>query len=287
VFDRPLGDEAAVAEVLRPFQVIVAMRERTPFPASLLARLPALRLLVTTGMRNLAIDVAAARRQGVVLAGTEMLGHAAFEHAWALIMAVTKQIVREDRAMHAGRWQVGVGIGLKGRTLGVLGLGRLGSQIARIGLAFGMEVIAWSEHLSAERAAECGARRVDKDELFATADVLTIHLVLSERTRGLVGARELALMKRSAYLINTSRGPIVDEAALIEALRTGRIAGAGLDVYDVEPLPADHPLRRLDNAVLTGHTGYVVQEMYQLAYGQAVEDIRAWQAGTPIRVLSA
>jgi phosphoglycerate dehydrogenase-like enzyme len=220
VFDRPLGDEAAVAEVLRPFQVIVAMRERTPFPASLLARLPALRLLVTTGMRNLAIDVAAARRQGVVLAGTEMLGHAAFEHAWALIMAVTKQIVREDRAMHAGRWQVGVGIGLKGRTLGVLGLGRLGSQIARIGLAFGMEVIAWSEHLSAERAAECGARRVDKDELFATADVLTIHLVLSERTRGLVGARELALMKRSAYLINTSRGPIVDEAALIEALRT-------------------------------------------------------------------
>jgi phosphoglycerate dehydrogenase-like enzyme len=287
VFDRPLGDEAAVAEVLRPFQVIVAMRERTPFPASLLARLPALRLLVTTGMRNLAIDVAAARRQGVVLAGTEMLGHAAFEHAWALIMAVTKQIVREDRAMHAGRWQVGVGIGLKGRTLGVLGLGRLGSQIARIGQAFGMEVIAWSEHLSAERAAECGARRVDKDELFATADVLTIHLVLSERTRGLVGARELALMKRSAYLINTSRGPIVDEAALIEALRTGRIAGAGLDVYDVEPLPADHPLRRLDNAVLTGHTGYVVQEMYQLAYGQAVEDIRAWQAGTPIRVLSA
>ena len=287
MFDRPLGDEAAVAEALRPFEVIVAMRERTPFPASLLDRLPALRLLVTTGMRNLAIDVAAARRRDIVVAGTEMSGHAAFEHAWALIMAVTKQIVREDRAMHAGGWQAGVGIGLKGRTLGVLGLGRLGSQIARIGLAFDMHVIAWSEHLGAERAAECGARRVDKDELFAAADVLTIHLVLSERTRGLVGARELALMKPSAYLINTSRGPIVDEAALVEALRAGRIAGAGLDVYDVEPLPADHPLRGLDNAVLTGHTGYVIQEMYQRAYGQAVEDIRAWQAGAPIRVLSA
>ena len=287
MFDRPLGQEAAVAEALRPFEVIVAMRERTPFPASLLDRLPALRLLVTTGMRNLAIDVAAARQRGVVVAGTEMLGHAAFEHAWALIMAVTKQLVREDRAMHAGGWQVGVGIGLKGRTLGILGLGRLGSQIARIGLAFDMEVIAWSEHLSAGRAAACGARRVDKDELFAAADVLTIHLVLSERTRGLVGARELALMKPTAYLINTSRGPIVDEAALVEALQAGRIAGAGLDVYDVEPLPADHPLRGLDNAVLTGHTGYVIQEMYQRAYGQAIEDIRAWQAGAPIRVLSA
>lgn len=263
------------------------MRERTPFPASLIDRLPALRLLVTTGMRNRAIDVAAAARRGVVVAGTEMLGYAAFEHAWALIMAVTKQIAREDRAMHAGGWQAGVGIGLRGRTLGILGLGRLGSQIARIGTAFGMQVIAWSENLTAERAAECGARRVDKDELFAAADVLTIHLVLSERTRGLVGARELALMRPSAYLINTSRGPIVDEAALVEALRAGRIAGAGLDVYDVEPLPADHPLRRLDNAVLTGHTGYVVQEMYQRAYGQAVEDIRAWQAGAPIRVLSS
>jgi phosphoglycerate dehydrogenase-like enzyme len=287
VFDRHLGhDEAVVADALRPFQVIVAMRERTPFPASLLAELPELRLLITTGMRNLAIDLSAAKARGIVVSGTAMVGHAAAEHAWALIMALARQIPREDRAMHAGGWQEGVGIGLAGKTLGLLGLGRLGAKVARVGLAFEMEVIAWSANLGAERAAECGARRVEKDELFRRADLLSIHLVLSARSRGLVGAREFALMKPSAYLINTSRGPIVDEAALVEALRTRRIAGAGLDVYDTEPLPADHPLRALDNAVLTGHTGYVVQEMYPLAYGQAVENVRAWQAGAPIRVLS-
>lgn len=286
VFDRPIGDQDALARTLEPFEVLIAMRERTPFPATLLARLPKLRLLVTTGMRNRAIDLAAARAQGVVVAGTAMLGHAAYEHAWALIMALTRRIPREDRAMHAGGWQEGIGIGLKGRTLGVLGLGRLGAEVARLGRAFGMEVIAWSQNLTEERAAACDARRVARDELFALADILTIHLVLSQRTRGLVGARELALMKPGAYLINTARGPIVDEAALIDALRNGRIAGAALDVYEVEPLPPDHPLRRLDNVVLTGHTGYVIQEMYPLAYGQALEDIRAWLAGTPIRVLS-
>jgi phosphoglycerate dehydrogenase-like enzyme len=286
VFDRHLGhDEAAVAAALAPFEVVVAMRERTAFPASLLARLPRLRLLVTTGMRNLVIDMNAARAQGIVVSGTAMLGHVPFEHAWALILAVTKQIPQEDRAMHAGRWQQGIGIGLAGRTLGVLGLGRLGAKVARIGLAFDMKVIAWSQNLTAERAAECGVIRVEKDELFASSDVLTIHLVSSPRTRGLVGAHELSLMKPSAYLINTSRGPIVDETALIEALRAGRIAGAGLDVYDSEPLPPDHPLRALDNAVLTGHTGYVVQEMYAIAYGQAVENIRSWLDGAPLRVL--
>ena len=189
--------------------------------------------------------------------------------------------------MKAGGWQAGSGIGLNGKTVGILGLGKLGSQSARAGLAFGMEVIAWSENLTNERAAEHGAVRVEKDELFERSDVLTIHLLLSERTRGLVGARELELMKPTAYLVNTSRGPIVDETALIEVLREGRIAGAGIDVYNTEPLPVDHPLRRLDNTVLTGHTGYVVSELYGLVYGEAVEGINAWIAGTPVRVLNA
>jgi phosphoglycerate dehydrogenase-like enzyme len=288
VFDRHLGhDEAAVAAALAPFGVIVAMRERTAFPASLLERLPQLRLLVTTGMRNFAIDMDAAKARGILVSGTAMLGHAAFEHAWALIMAVTKQIPREDRAMHEGGWQEGVGIELAGKTLGVLGLGRLGAKVAGIGRAFEMEVIAWSQNLTAQRAVECDARLVDKDQLFASSDVVTIHLVSSPRTRALVGRRELSLMRPSAYLINTSRGPIVDEAALIGALRGRSIAGAGLDVYDTEPLPPGHPLRQLDNAVLTGHTGYVVQEMFGVAYTQAVENIRAWCSGTPIRVLGA
>ncbi len=286
VFHRHLGDETAVAAALADFDAVVLMRERTPFPASLLERLPRLKLIVTTGMRNLAIDMDAARARGVDVCGTRLLGYPAAEHAWALIMALVKQIPREDRVMHAGGWQSGVSTGLNGKTLGVLGLGKLGERVARVGLAFEMNVIGWSQNLSAERAAECGAARVDRDEFFSRADVISIHLVLSERTRGLVGRREFELMKPTAYLVNTSRGPIVDEAALIEALRAGRIAGAGIDVYDVEPLPADHELRSLDNAILTGHTGYVMMENYARGYGDAVEDVEAWLRRSPLRLLN-
>ena len=286
VFDRHLGDEDAVAECLAPYEIIVAMRERTPFPASLLTRLPNLRLLVTTGMRNRAVDMDAAASRGVLVCGTELLPHPPAELTWALILALVRDVPREDAAMRAGAWQLTCGMGLKGRVLGIIGLGRQGDQVARVGRAFGMDVAAWSRNLTTEKAAERGARFVEKDELFATADIVTIHVALNDGTRGLVGARELGLMKPKAYLVNTSRGPIVDETALIETLRRKRIAGAGLDVYDREPLPANHPLRSLDNTVLMAHNGYVVEEMFPLAYGQAVEDVEAWLRGAPIRILN-
>ncbi len=286
VFDRHLGSEDAVAEALATFDVVVAMRERTAFPEGLIERLPALRLIVTTGQRNLSIDTDAARARGIDVCGTPMTSHAAFEHTWALIMTLAKNVHRENQAMHAGEWQVATGVGLRGRTLGVLGLGKLGSQVAAIGAAFGMELLAWSANLTDERADECGARRVELDTLLAESDVVTIHLVLSDRTRGLLGARELALMKRTALLVNTSRGPIVDEDALVEALREERIGGAAIDVYGTEPLPTDHPMRDLDNALLTGHTGYVIEEMFAIAYGGAVEDIAAWRRGEPLRLLN-
>jgi len=287
VFDSHLGhDEAAVIAALQPYEVLVAMRERTPFPRSVLEALPNLRLLVTAGLRNLAIDLDAARACNIDVCGTEMVPYPAFEHTWALILALTKQIPKEDRLMKSGGWQQGFGVGLEGKTLGILGLGRLGAKVAAVGLNFGMEVIAWSENLSAERAAEVGVARVDKDELFARSDVLTIHQLLSARTRGMVGADELALMKPTAYLVNTARGPIVDEAALVAALGADKIAGAALDVFAVEPLPVDHPLRAMDNVVLTGHTGFVVREFHELVYRQAVEDIAGWQAGTPVRLMN-
>ena len=279
-------DEDSVAAALGDFDVLVAMRERTRFPASQLAKLPKLKLLVTTGLRNLAIDMDAARAQGVDVCGTEMLSYPAFEHAWALIMALVKEIPKEDRAMKAGGWQEGFGVGLNGKSLGIVGLGKLGSQAAKVGLAFGMDVVAWSQNLTDERAAEVGVRRVSKEELFSSADVITVHMILSDRSRGLVGAAEFAQMKPSAYLVNTSRGPIVDEAALIEALSENKIAGAGIDVYDVEPLPVDHPLRGFDNAVLSGHTGYVVAELYRKVYAQAVENIAGWLNGAPTRLLN-
>jgi len=286
VFDFYIPDAGQLTQVLQPFDVIVAMRERTPFPASLINQLPSLKLLVTAGMRNLSIDMDAARDVGIVVCGTEMLAYPAFEHAWGLILALTKQIAKEDHVMKTGGWQQGYGVGLNGKTLGVLGLGKLGAQVARVGQAFGMNVIAWSENLSDERAAEVGVQRVSKDQLFSTSDVISIHLVLSERTRGLVGEAELAGMKPTGYLINTSRGPIIDEAALLGALTSNAIAGAGLDVFEVEPLPKDHPLRKLENVVLTGHTGFVVRELHELVYGQAVEDIGAWISGAPLRVLN-
>lgn len=286
VFDAPFDDEDAAAVSLAGFEVAVAMRERTPFPASLLDRLGDLRLLVTTGMRNLSIDMEAARGLDITVAGTGMLPYAASEHAWALILGLMKKISAEDAAMHKGGWQIGFTEGLSGKTLAILGLGRLGTRVAKVGLAFDMKVTAWSQNLDADTCAEAGVALVDKEGLFREADVLTVHTVLSERTRGLIGARELSWMKPTAYLVNTSRGPIVDEEALVEALERRQIAGAGLDVYVTEPLPPKHPLRRLDNTLLTGHTGYVMKENFELAYTDAVENIRAWLAGEPLRVLN-
>ena len=286
VFTSHLGDEDHVAAALAPFEILVAMRERTSFPDSLLRRLPKLKLLVTTGQRNLAIDMAAARECGVDVCGTTLLGYPAFEHTWALILSLMKQIPLENDAMHRGEWQVSFADGLRGKTLGVLGLGKLGAEVAKIGLAFQMEVIAWSENLTAARARDCGVRQVSKNDLLSSSDVLTIHLVLSARTRGLIGTEELQLMKSSAYLVNTSRGPIVDETALIGALTRKSIRGAALDVYDTEPLPSDHPIRKLDNAVLTGHTGYVIRDNFVHGYGEVVEDVLAWLSGKPLRLLN-
>jgi phosphoglycerate dehydrogenase-like enzyme len=275
----------ALAKQLAGFDVIVAMRERTPFPRALLERLPKLRLLVTTGMRNRSIDVAAAKARGVAVCGTPGLNTTTAELTWGLVLALARQIPREDRELRTGRWQTSVGLGLAGKTLGILGLGSIGQQVARVGAAFGMKLIAWSQNLDAARASAAGALRVDKEQLFQEADILSIHLVLSERTRGLVGARELALMKASALLVNTSRGPIVDERALAEALKRGTLAGAGIDVFGEEPIPRDHPLLLSPNTVLTPHLGYVTRESYRVYYEGAVEAIRAWQAGAPVRLL--
>jgi phosphoglycerate dehydrogenase-like enzyme len=281
-----LHDTDAVAKRLAAFDVVVAMRERTAFPRALLEALPKLRLLVTTGMRNASIDVRAATERGITVCGTSALPYPTAELTWGLVLALFRRIPAEDRATRDGRWQTTLGLGLNGKTLGVIGLGTLGSRVARYGRAFEMEVLAWSQNLTPERAAEVGATLVGKDELLARSDVVSIHLVLGDRTRGLIGARELGLMKRTAYLVNTSRGPIVDEGALIATLHAGKIAGAGLDVYDEEPLPADHPLRRLPNTVITPHLGYVTEETYQIFYSQALEDVRAFLAGAPVRVLS-
>ncbi|WP_230418079.1 D-2-hydroxyacid dehydrogenase family protein [Catenulispora pinistramenti] len=281
------ADSGAVVRALAGFDVIVAMRERTRFPAEVLEQLGDLRLLVSTGPRNAAIDLAAAQRLGITVCGTGYSAAPTVELTWALILAAARNLPEEAASVRAGGWQLTLGAGLHGKTLGLLGLGRIGSTVARIGQAFGMTTIAWSQNLTAEKAAEQGVRAVTKEELFADSDVLSIHLVLSRRSRGLVGAPELAAMKNTAILVNTSRGPIIDEPALIEALRENRIGKAALDVYDTEPLPADHPLRALPNALLTPHIGYVARELYETFYGDAVEDIAAFQAGSPIRVMAA
>ncbi len=285
-FHDHLADHGALRERLSDFQVIVAMRERTPFPAALIEALPKLKLLITTGMRNASFDLDAASRAGVLVCGTDGVGSPPAELTWGLILALARHIPREHAAMQAGKWQSTLGTMLHGKTLGLLGLGRLGGMAARVGGAFGMELIAWSQNLTAERANEAGSTLVEKDALFARSDFLCIHLVLSERTRGLVGARELGLMKPTAYLINISRGPIVDEAALVAALQAKRIAGAGLDVFDVEPLPAGHALRRLENVVLTPHLGYVTVDGYRKQYAGALEDIIAFLDGNAKRALN-
>jgi phosphoglycerate dehydrogenase-like enzyme len=288
VFNRHLGGLDAVAAAIGDFEIVCIMRERTPFPRPLFERLPKLRLLVTTGARNAAIDLEAAAAQGVTVCGTEWLSRTTAEHAWALILAAARNLAADDRRMREGGWQGGrLGFDLAGKTLGVIGLGRLGAQVAEFGRVFRMPVIAWSQNLTAERAREQGAEPVTKEELLARADVITIHLRLSERTRDLIAAPELAAMKPSAWLVNTSRGPIVNEAALIDALTRRAIAGAALDVFDQEPLPADHPLRRLDNTVLTPHTGYVTRETYRMFYTETLEAVRAWLDGRPIRVIAA
>jgi phosphoglycerate dehydrogenase-like enzyme len=279
VFHDHLADEAALAARLRPFHVICLMRERTPFPRSLLERLPDLEHLITSGMRNLSIDLVAARERGIIVTGTPILPHPAAEHTWALILALAKRVPEDDRNVRAGSWGTALNVGLNGKTLGIVGLGKLGAQVARVGLAFGMRIIAWSPNLTHERCIEIGVELVTKEALFSDADFVTVHLQLSARSRGLVTAVELARMKPTAYLINTSRGPIVDERALVAALGSGAIAGAGLDVFDVEPLPREHPLRQLPNTVLTPHQGYVTVENYRLFFAGAVVNIRAWLDG--------
>ena len=288
VFHRPLGDEASIIRTLQKFSIVCAMRERTLFSKAVFEGLPDLRLLVTTGMRNAAIDLAAARERNIVVCGTESTGHPTAELAFGLMLELARKIGHEHARLKAGAWwQETIGIDLFGKTLGLLGLGRLGSRAAAIGRAFGMELIAWSQNLTDEKAREAGATRVEKDELFRRADFITIHLQLSPRSKGLVGAKEFGLMKPSAFLVNTSRGPIVEEAALLAALREHRIAGAGLDVYDVEPLPENHPLRKMDNAVITPHLGYVTEDTFRIFYRQTVEDIRAFIDGKPVRVIGA
>jgi phosphoglycerate dehydrogenase-like enzyme len=283
--DHVADDDALVAR-LEPFDAVVAMRERTPFTAARLARLPRLRLLVTTGMANASMDLDAARQAGITVCGTGSLPFATAELTWGLIIALARHIPAEDARVRAGGWQRTLGTDLAGRTLGVVGLGRLGSRVATIGRAFAMDVVAWSQNLDPAHAASLGAVAVTRDELLARADVVTIHLKLSERSRGLIGAAELARMKPTALLVNTSRGPIVDEAALLDALHAGTIGGAGLDVFDAEPLPPDHPLRRAPNTVLTPHVGYVTDGGYAVYYGEAVEDIEAFLRGAPVRVLT-
>jgi phosphoglycerate dehydrogenase-like enzyme len=284
-FTDHIADADVLVDRLQGFDVIVAMRERTAFPRSVLERLPDLRLLVTTGVRNAAIDVAAANELGVVVSGTWGIVSNTAELTWALILAVARRLPTEVGAVRSGGWQQSLGSDLNGRTLGLLGLGNIGTLVARVGSAFGMRVVAWSANLTDERAAERGADRVEKDELFRVADVVSIHLVLSERTRHLVGEHELGLMKSTAVLVNTSRGPIVDDAALVDALERDAIAGAGLDAFEVEPLPADHPYRRLPNVVATPHVGYVTEDCYRIFYDHIVEDITAFLDGAPVRVV--
>ena len=282
-----LVDDDALVERLAGFDALMAMRERTPLTSQLLRRLPRLKLIVTAGMRNASIDMDAARAQGVTVCGTTGLPYPTAELTIGLILAWARSIAIEDRALRDGRFQTTLGRGLNGKTIGIIGLGTLGSRVAKIANAFEMQVLAWSQNLTDERARAAGATRVDKDELLKRADYVTLHIILSDRTRHLIGARELALMKPTACLVNTSRSAIVDEAALLKALHERTIAGAALDVYPIEPLPADHPLRGAPNTVLTPHLGYVTEETYRAFYGQALEDIEAFVAGQPVRVLNA
>jgi D-3-phosphoglycerate dehydrogenase len=287
VFNHHLGGPDNVVKALQGFQIVCAMRERTGFPRAVIEKLPDLKLLITTGMRNASIDMAAAAERNVLVCGTGGYGNPTTGITFGLILELTRRIGWENNRLKNGApWQVTLGADIEGKTLGILGLGKLGSRSAAVGKAFGMKVIAWSQNLTPDRCKEVGAEYVSKDDLFRNADFVTIHLQLSDRTRGLITARELGLMKPDAYLINTSRGPIVEEKALLAALAERRIAGAGLDVFDVEPLPLDHPLRRMDNAVITPHLGYVSQQNYAAYFPDIVDNIRGWLDGKPQRVIA-
>jgi len=287
VFHDHLGGLDQVIPALQGFEIIVAMRERTGFPKKVIDALPDLKLLVTTGMRNASIDTEAAKARGITVCGTGTFGNPTSGVAVGLMLELTRRIGFENARLHAGApWQTTIGLDLEGMTLGTIGLGKLGSRTAKIAQAFGMKVLAWSQNLTSEKCREAGVDYASKDELFRQSDFITIHIVLSGRTRGLIGTAELALMKPSAFLINTSRGPIVDEAALIAALRQHKIAGAGLDVFDVEPLALDHPFRKMDNVVITPHLGYVSEQNYRRYFADAVDDIRGFLDGKPVRVLS-
>jgi D-3-phosphoglycerate dehydrogenase len=287
VFNQPFASPEAAAGALKDFEIICAMRERTPFPRAMFTALPKLKLLITSGMRNNAIDMEAARDQQVVLCGTHWPRDPTAPLTMGLILELTRNIGRESARMHAGEYlQKFVGIEIEGKTLGVVGLGKLGAKVSGLAKAFGMNVIAWSPNLTPERCKEVGVGYATREELFSTADIITIHVVLSQRSRGLVGAADLARMKPTSYLVNTARGPIVDEAALLETLKARKIAGAAVDVFSVEPLPVDHPFRKLDNLVLTPHLGYVTRETFIAHYSQMVEGIDGWFKGEPARRLA-
>lgn len=287
VFRDHLSDPAAVIERLKPFDAVCVMRERTPLPRAIIERLPNLRFIGSNAMRNASIDLAAAKEHGIVVCSTGYSPHGAAEMTWALIMGLLRNVPTEVESVRKGGWQVGVGVDLHGKTMGILGLGKIGASTAKVAHAFGMQVIAWSQNLTAEAAIAHGAKLVTKEELFTASDVLSVHLILSQRTRGIVGAAELALMKPTAYLINTSRGPLIDEAALVEALQKRQIGGAGLDVYDIEPLPDGHPFRTLDNVLATPHVGFVTRDTYTVFFRDTVENLLAWLDGKPIRVMTA
>ena len=286
VFTDHLHEEDAIVDRLAEFDAVMAMRERTPFTSRMLDRLPRLRFIVTAGMRNASIDMDAAKRKGIVVSGTAGLPYPTAELTIGLMLAWARSIAIEDRALREGRFQTTLGRGLNGKTLGIIGLGTLGTRVAKVAQALEMNVLAWSQNLTDERARSAGTTRVDKDDLLRRADFVTIHVVLSERTRNLIGARELGLMKPTACLVNTSRSPIVDEVALLAALHRGTIGGAAIDVYGIEPLPRDHPLLSAPNTLLTPHLGYVTEETYRIFYEEALEDFEAFLAGKPIRVLN-
>ncbi|SEC98589.1 D-2-hydroxyacid dehydrogenase family protein [Bradyrhizobium erythrophlei] len=276
VFKDHVADREAVIKRLLPFDAICVMRERTPLPREVLERLPRLKLIASTGPRNASIDVVAAKERGIKVTGTDYRSTSTIEMTWALILASARQIVRDNDSIRDGGWQTSIGRELRGRVLGVLGLGNVGAQVARIGLAFGMKVVAWSQNMTPAIAEAAGATLVTKEELFGQADVLTIHVVLGDRTRGLVSGADLGLMKPTSWLINTSRGPIVDEGSLLRSLTSRSIAGAALDVFNTEPLPVNHPFRTLDNVLATPHVGYVAEDLYRTFYSDVAASVAAW-----------
>jgi len=285
-FQDHIANEDKLVERLRDFDMVMGMRERTPFTRSILSRLPKLRLLMTTGLRNASFDMEAASDMGIPVCGASGAGEGPTELTWGLILSLMRHIHEEDKRSREGSWGTTVGVGLKGKTLGLIGLGHIGSLVAKVGKAFDMNIIAWSQNMTAERAKACDARLVDKETLFRESDVVSVHLVLSDRSRGLVGAEELELMKSSAFLVNISRGPIVDEKALIDVLERKAIAGAALDTFDVEPLPLSHPLFKTPNTLICPHLGYVTEEGYRAFYSGVIENVRAFLSGEPIRVIN-